>query len=145
MDINSKAPATAQSELRIQAPLERVWRIQTDIDHWSEWNSNVQRAKLEGPLAPGSVFRWKSGGMSIVSTLEEVEPMRKLGWTGRALGVQAIHIWDFKREGDETVVTTRESFEGWWVSLLPGMTRKLLDGALREWLGSLKRRAETKG
>ncbi|MCY1170409.1 uncharacterized protein YndB with AHSA1/START domain [Sphingomonas sp. BE270] len=142
MEIDPQAPAIAEGKIAINAPLETVWRIQTDIDRWSEWNSKVQRARLEGPLTVGSVFRWKSGGASIVSTIEEIEPTRRIAWTGRAMGARAAHIWTFEHRGDEVVVQTRESFDGWWPRLLPGLTRRMLDTMLPAWLQSLKLRAE---
>lgn len=144
MEIDRGAPASAEAEIAIRATLETVWRIQTDIDRWSEWNPKVRWSRLEGPLAPGSVFRWQSGGASIVSTLQEVEPMRKIAWTGEAMGARASHIWTFGRGKEDTVVVlTKESFDGWWPRLFPGLTRRMLDTVLRAWLKSLKQRAET--
>lgn len=136
-------PVLADAEIAIRAPLETVWRIHTDIDRWSEWNPNVQRSRLEGPLAPGSVFSWRSGGASIVSTLQEVEPLRRIAWTGVAMGARASHIWTFEREGDAVTVLTRESLDGWWPRLFPGLTRRMLDAVLRAWLQSLKQHTET--
>jgi uncharacterized protein YndB with AHSA1/START domain len=142
MEIDRQAAVTAEAEIAIRAPLETVWRIQTDIDRWSEWNPKVRRSRLEGACAAGSVFRWKSGGASIISTIQEIEPMRKIAWTGRAFGAHAAHMWTFERQGDEIVVLTRESFDGWWPRLLPGLTRRMLDTMLRAWLQSLKSHAE---
>jgi len=45
---------------------------------------------LEGPLAIGSVFRWKAGGASLTSTLRVVDPPRELSWSGRTTGIRAI-------------------------------------------------------
>ncbi len=135
----------AKAEIAIRAPLEAIWRIQTDIDRWSEWNPEVRRSRLEGPLAPGSMFTWTSGGTRIVSTLQEVEPMRRIAWTGKAMGARARHIWNFERQDHQVIVSTQESFDGWWPRLLPGLTRRMLDGVLRTWLLSLKQRAESAG
>ena len=56
---------------------------------------DVASADLRGPLAPGTEFRWKSGGSSIVSILQEIEPKRRIAWTGRTLGIRAVHVWTF--------------------------------------------------
>ena len=142
MEIDEQAPAIAEAKIAIQAKLETVWGIQTDIDRWSEWNPGVQWSKLNGPLAVGSVFRWKSRGSFIVSTLQEIEPMRKIAWTGQAMGARAKHTWSFEARGDAVAVLSRESFDGWWPRLLPGLTRRILGNVLRAWLRSLKQRAE---
>jgi hypothetical protein len=145
VQVDSNAAAIAESEIQIHAPLERVWRIQTDIDRWSEWNSDVQRSKLDGPFMVGSVFRWKSGGVPIVSTLRQIESLRAIAWTGKAFGVRAVHTWTFQQERDTVLASTRESFDGWWPRLLPGVTRRMLETSLAKWLQNLKRIAESGG
>jgi len=37
MQINANAPAIAHHEIMINAPLERIWQLLTDIDRWSTW------------------------------------------------------------------------------------------------------------
>jgi uncharacterized protein YndB with AHSA1/START domain len=142
MQINLKAPAIAQHEIIIQAPLATVWQILTDIDRWSEWYPLVSQSKLEGSLAPGSRFRWKSGGAAIQSTIREIEPERQLSWTGKALGTQAIHIWKLEPQAEGILVKTEESFEGWLVSFFKGTMQRTLDSSLQAWLTYLKQKAE---
>jgi hypothetical protein len=142
MQINLKAPAIAQHEIIIQAPLATIWQILTDINRWSDWYPSVSQSKLEGSLAPGSVFRWKSGGTPIQSTIQEVEPQRQLSWTGKALGTRAIHIWKLEPQAEGILVKTEESFEGWLVSFFKGTMQRTLDTSLQAWLDHLKQRAE---
>jgi Polyketide cyclase / dehydrase and lipid transport len=59
MEINSNAPIISCHELRISAPLETVWRVHTQIDSWPDWNPDIAKATLTGPLAVGTVFHWK--------------------------------------------------------------------------------------
>jgi uncharacterized protein YndB with AHSA1/START domain len=141
---NRRPPALARAEIAIGASLETVWRIHTDIDRWSEWNPKIKQVRLDGPLAVGSMFRWKSGGVSIVSVLQEVEPTRRIVWTGKAMGANARHVWDFEQREGLVIVTTSESFDGWWPRLFPGFTRRMLESILSEWLQNLKRQAEAK-
>jgi hypothetical protein len=37
MNIDTNAPVFARREIFIEAPIEKVWNIQTGIDRWSEW------------------------------------------------------------------------------------------------------------
>lgn len=142
MDINRDAPATASAETTIHARLDLVWSVQTDVDHWSRWNPVVTRAELRGPLAPGTTFRWKAGGLPIVSTLREVVPERRLVWTGRALSIRAIHVWTFEAREDGVRVRTQESFDGWLVRLLAGPMRRMLASSLERSLAALKAECE---
>ncbi|MBW4692828.1 MAG: SRPBCC family protein [Lyngbya sp. HA4199-MV5] len=142
MDINTTAPAIARHEILIHASSEKIWQLLTDIHHWSTWNPAIAEATLEGLLQPGATFRWKAGGTTIQSTLQEVEPHHRLSWTGKALGTRAIHIWILEPQSDGVLVKTEESFDGWLVSLLKGMMQKTLDTSLQSWLERLKQAAE---
>jgi len=142
MQINASAPAIAHHEIMINAPLATIWQLLADIDHWSSWYPAVSQATLEGALAPGAVFRWKSGGTAIVSTLQEVAPHHRISWTGKALGTQAIHVWILEPTAEGVLVRTEESFEGWLVNLLKGMMQTMLDKSLQAWLEHLKQQAE---
>jgi uncharacterized protein YndB with AHSA1/START domain len=140
----SRADARAKSEatILIHAPLTRIWSLTTDVDRWPEWNKAVQSARLEGPVAPGSVFRWKSGGFSVTSTFRNIEPMTHLTWTGVAFGTKAVHSWTFTPTDHGVRVTTIETFDGWLPAILPGAMQKTLDDTLPALLASLKAAAE---
>jgi uncharacterized protein YndB with AHSA1/START domain len=136
------AKARSQATITIHAPIETVWALAVGVDRWPQWNSAVQSAHLDGPVAKGSVFNWKSGGMGIRSTFQEVVPTRRLSWTGRTFGTNAVHSWDFRTTDGGVVVTTTETFDGWLPTLLPRMMQKTLDDTLPALLSSLKAAAE---
>ena len=142
VEVNPNAPAVGRDEITIEAPPERVWAILTDIDRWPEWQPDVSQAKLEGPLASGSRFRWRASGLKIVSTLREVEPPHRVSWEGKAPGTRAVHTWALRGQGVQTVVDTEESFDGWLVRLLRPVMQRNLDQALRGGLEALKGRTE---
>jgi hypothetical protein len=91
------------------------------------------------------VFRWKAGPAKLVSTIQTVERPVEIGWTGRALGMNAVHVWRLERHGDTTVVHTEESWEGRPARLLSRTMRKSLQRTLWAWLGQLKATAEAGG
>lgn len=142
MNIDKNAPMIASDEIIIEAPIEDVWDLESDINHWPEWQPGVSEAMLEGELLPGNVFRWKGQGLSIVSTLEEVEPPRRIGWTGKAIGIDAIHIWTFESVNGGTRVVTEESWSGWLTRIFKFFDRKMLQKSLQKSLQQLKETAE---
>lgn len=142
MDANQDAPAFAHHEIYIEAPPERVWVLISDIDRWNLWQPDIASASLAGPLVRGSTFKWTSGRTGVSSVLEEVDPPRRLGWTGRAMGARAKHLWILEPQGSGTKVSTRESFEGLVVVLLKKRMQRLLDDSLQKWLVLLKEAAE---
>ncbi len=143
-NIDSSAPVSASHEITIQAPLKAVWDILTDIDNWSSWNPAITRSKLNAKCAVGATFDWKSGGVTIHSTLQQFEPMSRLVWTGRAIGTSAIHVWSLEETEAGVRVLTQESFSGWLVNLMPKAMQKTLDKALPAWLAHLKQAAEAR-
>jgi uncharacterized protein YndB with AHSA1/START domain len=134
--------AHSEASIHILAPAHRVWQLLADIDRWSAWNPAVQAARLYGDLATGSVFKWKSKGFSVTSTLQEVQPAARLRWTGRAFGTTADHSWTIERTQNGVWVRTAESFDGWLPRLLKGSMQKTLDDTLPAWLATLKAQAE---
>jgi len=142
MKINRKAPLVAQKQIFIEAPPQTVWNTQTDINNWSTCQPDIRASKLDSRLTVGSTFRWKSGGLNVASTIEVIEPGREIGWTGRALGASAKHIWKLTSQDNGTLVTTEESMEEWSIRLMKLISPKFLDNSLDTWLKNLKTKAE---
>jgi uncharacterized protein YndB with AHSA1/START domain len=136
------AAALSQAQVEIAASADRVWDLLSDIDKWPDWNALVQSAVLRGPLRPGSVFKWKSKGLTVISTLQEVTPHRRLAWTGKAFGTRAIHAWEIQETDRGVVLRTAESFDGWLPQLMPKTMQRTLDETLTAWLKVIKSEAE---
>jgi|SRR5262249_10225098 len=142
MQINETAPVVSKHHVTVAAPLQKVWRLLADIDNWPNWNPAVTSAHLDGEFKTGATFRWKSGGVTIVSAIQQIEPMTRLVWTGRAIGTQVVHVWTFTQCDEGVTVSTSESFEGWLVRLMLKTMRRTLDQSLVAWLQALKKCAE---
>jgi uncharacterized protein YndB with AHSA1/START domain len=139
---SSDAPVRSRREIEIVAPPEDVWDVLTDFDRWPRWNPEVKSISFDGPLEPGSLFRWKAGPGKIVSTLEQVDPPRYVRWRGRTMSIGAIHEWRFEPRDGGTHVLTEETFSGVLARLLRRSLQKQLDRALDEGLEHLKREVE---
>jgi hypothetical protein len=140
--MSGDAPVRSRREIVIAAPPEVVWDVLTGFGQWPQWNPEVKSVSFEGPVAPGSEFRWKAGRGTIVSTLEEVDPPRFVRWRGRTLSINAIHEWRLEPEGGGTRVETEESFSGLLARLFRGSLQKTLDRSTEQGLEHLKREAE---
>jgi uncharacterized protein YndB with AHSA1/START domain len=141
MNISANAPIAAAHEIEIGADTQAVWDALTQIDRWPEWNTDIPKAHLAGPLAVNTVFHWETAGLSIASTIGELIPGQRIGWSGDSGGILGIHVWTLWRTPDGTRVRTEESWEG----ELPGpieAVQAALDASLVRWLAALKIRAE---
>lgn len=142
MEIDQHAPMIARSETQIAAPVEKVWALLTNIDGWPAWQPGISAAKLEGGLAQGSIFRWKANGLSIVSTIRELEPERHIGWTGDSLGMKAVHLWHLEPRDQGTHVSVEESLSGWFPRLLKPFMPRFLEKSMAKSLDTLKTHAQ---
>jgi hypothetical protein len=140
--IAARAPVVGASQIEIAASSEAVWEVLTAFERWPSWNRDVKSMSVEGPVAVGTVFRWRSGPGTITSTIQRVEPWRLVAWTGRTLGIDAIHFWHLEPRDDGTLVRTEESFDGLLARVFHGSLQKKLDAALADGLRYLKAEVE---
>jgi hypothetical protein len=136
------APVSSTRSINISAPPEVVWEVLTRFADWPQWNPDVKSMSFEGPVAPGSTFRWKAGPGTIVSTLEEVDPPRSVRWRGKTLSIKAMHVWRLEPREGGTHVETEETFSGLLARLMRASLQKTLDRSLEQGLEHLKREAE---
>ncbi|WP_411098292.1 SRPBCC family protein [Streptomyces sp. x-45] len=140
--IDETAPVISRHGIRIAAPIERVWQLHTDVGAWPRWQTDIESARMDGPVTPGGTFHWVSAGLSIGSTIYAVEAPRRILWGGTAHGITAIHEWRFEADGDGTQVRNEESWSGSPVDADVENQRKLLSQSLDAWLELLRRIAE---
>jgi uncharacterized protein YndB with AHSA1/START domain len=130
--IAEDAPVASAAEGLIDAPIDRVWAVLTTIDEWPAWNPDVRSASLHGPVAEGSTFRWQAGPGTITSHIEHVDRPRLIAWTGRTLGIRAVHVWRLEEQDGRTRVRSEESYDGLVARLLRRRLQTMLDTALAD-------------
>jgi uncharacterized protein YndB with AHSA1/START domain len=145
VDIDRNAPATAAGEIQIAASPEAVWAVLSDLSNWPAWNADVRSMAFDGPLAPGTEFRWKSGSASMASVLQVVDTPNEIAWTGTSMGIHAVHVFRFQPKDGGTLARSEESFSGLIPSVLRSYSRKILQRGIDNILGALKAEAERRG
>jgi len=138
MDIDRGAPAIADGEIEIAAPPATVWSVLADLAAWPTWNHDVRSVTLEGPVEAGTVFRWKSGPASLVSTLRVVDAPREIAWTGVTMRIHAVHVFRLSPSDGGTSVRSEESWRGLIPSVLKGYSRNTLRSGIESVLAALK-------
>lgn len=142
--IDQGATVVVTRAIRVEAPLDRVWRLHTDVDAWPTWQTDVDTAQADGELEPGTTFRWRTHGLDITSTVYAIDAPHRILWGGAAQGITGVHEWTFTADGDATVVRTAESWEGDPVRADTENLRAALDASLGAWLERLRTTAEAK-
>jgi uncharacterized protein YndB with AHSA1/START domain len=144
-EINQNAPVVGSSEVEIAATPEVAWEVLTAIARWPSWNPAVKSASFDGEVDEGAAFHWKAGPGTITSTIQDVEPPRRIAWTGTSFGIRAIHVHTFEPQAGGTRVRTEESYDGLVARLLRRRLQSVLDTTLEGELQHLKAEAERRG
>ena len=139
---DAKPPVTETSQIVIAAPADAVWAALTDLRRWPDWNESVAKMEVDGPIEVGTSFQWVAGGSEISSRIEEMHEPTRIVWTGKTMGIRAVHEWQLEADGSQTKVTTTESFHGFIARLAPWVWRKVLQNALEQGLQALKKECE---
>jgi hypothetical protein len=142
VEVDKAAPVVAATEIEIAAGPEAVWDVLTDFGRWPTWNSDVKSISFGGEVSEGAEFRWKAGPGTITSTIRRVERPRLIGWTGKTLGTNAVHVYRLEPRDGKTLVRTEESFSGLVARLARGPLQRMLKRSLDTGLERLKARVE---
>ena len=140
--INLTAPVVGTGETEIAASRDVVWDVLTGIAQWPSWNPDVKAVAMQSPVSEGSEFRWKAGPGTITSRLEQFEPPRRVAWSGKSLGLKAMHVYALEARNGTTLVRTEESYDGLVAHLFRARLQKTLDDSLESGLRHLRAEAE---
>jgi hypothetical protein len=141
-EIDKNAPVIARHSLLVEAPIEKIWRLHTDINGWRSWQGSIDAAAMHGPFQVGATFTWRTFNLDISSTIYQVKPMRHTLWGGPSEGIVGIHSWTFTNQGDAVLVATEESWSGQAVEDQAPDLQTALDGSLIAWLKFLAEAAQ---
>lgn len=150
---------SAQTDILINAPLDRVWAVMTDIDSYREWNPFVEHLECaDQPIRLGSDLTlhiqfangWKRQEIERITRLEPPHPH---GGTQRAVLQYTftgfLHNWNLVRGQRPQILTARgdaqthyhtdETLTGWLAWAAP--IKQVQDGFERH-AAALKARCE---
>ena len=94
-----------------------AWERLTDFAGWPDWNPHCLAARLDGPLAAGTLLELQlrhPRGRDFYTRprLTVVEPAREIAWEARALGLRATTRTLLEPEADGTRLTIDARAEG---------------------------------
>ncbi|RYX78644.1 hypothetical protein EON76_02890 [bacterium] len=139
--VNATAVIVESGEITIDASPEAVKKTLSDISKWTEWNTSVSDAKIDGDFTPGRKFSWNTESGKIESQIKVVQK-DTIVWAGKTSGIFAIHSWTFEDSDGKTRVTSKESWEGLTAVILQPLLRGDLDSSLDVTLSDLKTAVE---
>jgi hypothetical protein len=133
------------SRIDIQAPVEKIWRILTDLPRWAQWNTTVERTV--GNVERGAmvtVFVKQSPGRAFPLRVTELDAPRRMVWAGgMPLGLfKGTRVYELAASAATAAVfSMREDYTGPLAGLI-GKSIPDLQPAFDEFARCLKREAE---
>lgn len=140
--INLKASIVGKQQVRIDAPVIRVWSILTGINDWHKWQKGARKSKLRSNLEPGGTFTYKVALLNFKSNIDSCEPFHSFGWTAKLPGSFKTIKWVLESENKSTNVFVEESIKGPLYGLLNGPLTKKLQKSMARRLADLKMASE---
>ncbi len=124
--------------------ISTLWRLWSDVNQWSAWQSDVEFAQLLTPFETGGNFVFKpKGGPKLKLWLTYVSPERSFTDLTRFLGAQLLGTHEFIESEDGVEIIVSLSLSGplsrLWLKLvvndivksLPEQTQAMIDQALK--------------
>jgi hypothetical protein len=139
-----------KAEIEINAPLNAVWRIFSQMEDWDDWNTACRSCCMvsgDASLSAGTCFTFVIRPLVFPLTVQprivSCDPGREIVWEGGKMGINATHTWRFREQDGKVKLLSVERFEGpmVWVGYLLNVPKRLHRLTL-EFLRTLKNAAE---
>jgi uncharacterized membrane protein len=138
-----------RDEIRIEAPVDRVWAFLCDTSRWPDWMPRGQFSDFSGPydqVGTTYVSKFKMMGIEMkgTSTVVEVEPLKLIHEHTDDQGSMD-NFFRFEPEGDATRLVIEADYD--MPGHIPGflknlMTKSFFERQTRHMLGDFKALAE---
>jgi len=94
-----------RASITIDAPIEVVWSVFTDVEHWPTWASSFTSVELiDGPMRLGAKARIRQPRLpTLVWEVTKWEPGRSWTWTTTSPGARTDASHVLTRSGERTV------------------------------------------
>jgi hypothetical protein len=133
------------TRIDIQAPVDNIWRLLTDLPRWAQWNTTVERTV--GNVERGAtikVFVKRSPGRAFPLRVTQLDAPRRMVWSGgMPLGLfRGTRVFELAASSAAVVTfTMREDYAGPLAGLI-GRSIPDLQPDFDECARCLKREAE---
>jgi len=141
--------ARTSDSIDIDAPVDVVWSVYSDVEHWPDWTASVTTVELSpsGPLAVGSRATIKQPRLPKVEwTVTALDAGREWVWENKAPGAVSVAAHSVRALDDgRTHVELWIDQRGVVGRAIGVLARRMTRRYLRMEAEGLKRRAESSG
>ncbi len=139
--INEDANVKDQHSIIINAPVDTVWSILSNMESWPQWNDKIKNVQVEGEVAPGTNFSWSFDGTKFNSQIQSANSKDTLAWTGKSGLSKSVYVWQLEDDENQTIATLGTSLQGTFTILFNKHQKVYKE--IHYWLEALKKQAES--
>jgi uncharacterized membrane protein len=138
----------ATASITIDAPIERVWDVISDVERWHEWTASITSVERldHGPFTVGSSARIRQPRLAtMVWTVTDIQPGRSFTWQAQAGGMTSVgeHVIT-PGPGASVTATLSASGSGFLEPLVSLFYKRLAQRYVDLEAAGLKRRSEAR-
>ncbi|MEQ9405016.1 MAG: SRPBCC family protein [Cyclobacteriaceae bacterium] len=139
--INENASIKDGHSIIINAPINKVWGVLTDLEKWPNWNPVIKNVSTGGKPEKGMNFKWTFDGTKYSSQIQAIKEPETLAWTGKSSWIKSIHVWQLESDDNQTIASLSTSLQSTFAVLVNKHQKVYND--LIGWLECLKNTAES--
>jgi hypothetical protein len=118
-----------EHKILIAAPIEKVFSVLTDVEHWSEWTKTISKSEIIGDkeFQVGTKIKINQPKLSPAIWVVTERSQNRLVWVKDSPGlkISAKHILESTKEGTSFVNSI--SYEGFFARLAYAISRSLTE------------------
>jgi uncharacterized membrane protein len=134
------------TSITINADREAVWKVLSDVAHWSEWTPTVTKVEvLDQPeLKLGNRYKvYQPKLQPAIWTVTALVPLANFIWEARMPGMHMIAEHTLKiRDTNQNELTLTFSFQGFLGKIIGRLYRQTVEAYIATEAQSLKKRVE---
>jgi uncharacterized protein YndB with AHSA1/START domain len=88
-----------EREVEIDAPVETVWEVMTNPNHWPQWFPGVDSVSNVTSTSEGGSFEWTNEGRTGYGTIVNMEPMKRLEIVTQMGDDKDAHVFKLRPSG----------------------------------------------
>ncbi len=88
-----------EREMEIDAPVETVWKVMTNPDHWPQWFPGVDGIAKATSINEGGSFEWTSEGQTGHGAIVKMVPLKRLEITTQMGDDKDAHVFVLRPSG----------------------------------------------
>jgi uncharacterized protein YndB with AHSA1/START domain len=88
-----------ESKVEIDAPVEKVWEVMTNPEHWPQWFPGFDTVSNLTSISKGGTFAWTDDDRTGKGTIRALEPMKRLEILTQMGDDQDSHVFELRPSG----------------------------------------------